>query len=149
MRLSSRNGFCYFSGGLKISRCRVVWSNGFLRCRYCGQQLGAGGRVPECRMSAEIFLDKKRPDFKLLQTDCVLRGEFLRLENCKPCQSGGATPRVFVCGLHGECVLHSIAKRKGDGSAWAACSICPDRLSPKNGNGRNGADDENQRDSAG
>lgn len=58
--------------------------------------------------------------------ECQHRGDFLRLEDCKPCQTSGKPPEVYACETHGECTLYTIGKRKSDGTRWKSCSTCED-----------------------
>ena len=66
----------------------------------------------------------KRVDPRDRSGTCKHRGEKLRQERCKTCQSGNGRPFVdlFQCAIHGECTLNntSIFPRP------KACSICED-----------------------
>lgn len=52
-------------------------------------------------------------------TDCALRGQEIRREECPTC-NGRIQVKVFACSLHGECTL-----TKDVGAQ--ICATCPDR----------------------
>lgn len=98
------------------------------RCNVCGWEVPAklrGRRIfRPCGIRETVKVEPvQRPE----RTACIHRGESLRVEKCKPCQSGGITPEIFACSIHGECTLYTISKRKPDGSRWPACSTCEQR----------------------
>lgn len=97
--------------------CKMVRTSEGWVCKHCNTTMQASGRVPMCASSAQV-----RP-----AQNCINRGELLRVEKCKPCQSGGKTPEVYACAVHGECTLFSISKRKPDGSRWQSCLSCDER----------------------
>lgn len=89
-------------------------------CQNCGRVLKIPGGMSAGSVLREC-LTKDSPK------NCIHRGEVLRVERCKPCQSGGKSPEVYACAVHGECTLFSIAKRKPDGSRWQSCLSCGER----------------------
>lgn len=119
--------------------CELIERDGRLLCERCGRWTAfrLGKILRRCDLPVPI--DENRPPEYLPDiipepveipepTSCVHRGELLRVEECKPCQSGGRLPEVFACAVHGECTLYRINKRKPDGSVWASCLSCGDRV---------------------
>lgn len=110
-------------------KCKAVRSGDGFRCRFCGNIFPSrGGKLPECGVTYRPVEVQPLPDEKDFGS-CVHRGELLRVEECKPCQSGGRVPEIFACEVHGECTLFAISKRKSDGGKWNSCLGCEDRAS--------------------
>ena len=101
-------------------------------CEFIDNQCSVcGWTVPERLRGRSIFRQCGKQETVQAEpvqipepTSCVHRGELLRVEVCKPCQSGGRVPEVFSCAVHGECTLYRINKRKPDGSVWKSCLSC-------------------------
>ena len=93
--------------------------------------IGIPGLSLEQQREIVLAVESRRPqraDPPGNQFQCIYRNGPPQLLECKPCQSSGRTPLLFVCGLHGVCTVFSSGWRDKSGSRPAACCICPDRV---------------------
>lgn len=113
-------------GGFVCEKCGMVSETG--GHRICGP---AGMAIePPARIQRTIVETSPRSSGILIEADlpCPHRSGPPELLTCKPCQTGGITPLLFVCaGGHELCTLQPIHKPSPTGERYHACSTCEER----------------------